>query len=220
MHIRLTDLELRQVILGGTTLLLILVHMVAPGAGVDAVSIILLAFLALVLYGDELTGWLARVQQQRHARPSREAELPARVREVAYHVEHARVAGSTDGVTEAGPVGERLERILERADGQPRAALLLLWATLEDRLLAANGASGGAADGLSSARKLAEQGRVPQQFVDAYAAFRALRNDVARAAEVEVTDDLLWSLIDVGGALLALTPTPHGTMTRSEGMSR
>jgi hypothetical protein len=206
MHIRLTDLELRQVILGGTTLLLILVHMVAPGAGVDAVSIILLAFLALVLYGDELTQWLARVQERRHAAPAREAELPARVREVAYQVEHARVAGSSDGVGEAGPVGERLERILERAGGQPRAALLLVWSALEDRLRSATGAG----DGLQGAKRLAEQGRVPQQFVDAYAAFRALRNDVAQAAEVEVTDDVLWSLIDVGGALLALAPSAHG----------
>lgn len=220
MQIRLTELELRQAILGGTALLLILVHMVAPAAGVDAVSIILLAFLALVLYGDELTQWLARWQQRREALPAREAELPARVREIAYQVEHARVAAGADGVGEAGPVAERLERILERAGGEPRAALLLLWATLEDRLLAANGSAGGAADGLVGARALAEQGRVPRQFVDAYAAFRAVRNDVARAGNGDVTDDLLWSLIDVGGALLALTPKPRVTDAFNEGVSR
>lgn len=209
MRIRLTELDLRQAVLGGVALLLILVHMIWPGAGVDAISLILLGFFALVLYGDEATAWMARMQEQRLQRPKPEAEseseLSGRVRDVSYQAEHARVAGDTSGIGDGGPVSETLQMILQRAGGQPRAALLLLWGELEDRLRALNGI----ADGLESARQLAEQGRVPRQFVDAYGAFRSLRNDVARADNGDVTDDLLWSLIDVGAALLALTPKPQ-----------
>lgn len=212
MRIRLTELDLRQAILGGVALLLILVHMIWPGAGVDAISLILLGFFALVLYGDEATAWLARIQKRRlaEAEPRSGPATPAsdlldRVRDISYQAEHARVAGSTDAVGDGGPVSETLQQILDRAGGQPRAALLLLWGVLEDRLRAVNGV----ADGVQGARLLAEQGRVPSQFVDAYSAFRSLRNDVARAGHGDVTDELLWSLIDVGGALLALTPKPR-----------
>ncbi len=209
MHIRLTELDGRQVLLGGVALLLILVHMIWPGAGVDAVSLILLGFLALVLYGDEATSWLARAQEARLSaettdrRP--ESELAERIRDVSYHVEHARVAAATDGIGDVAPIGGSLRDILERAGGRPRPALLLVWGALEDRLRSA----GEAPDGLTSARRLAEQGRVPQQFVDAYASFRSLRNDMARGGATGVNDEMLWSLLDVGGALLALAPKPR-----------
>lgn len=202
MRIKPTELELRQAVLAGTTLLLILVHMVAPGAGVDAVSVILLVFLALVLYGDEITLWLARMQEQRVVEPKGESELPGRVREIGFRAEHARVAATTESIA-GSPVSDTLEAIIERARAEPRAVLLLLWGTLEDRLRAATGA----ADGLQGAKQLAERGKLPRQFVEAYDAFRSLRNDIARAGNGDVTDDVLWSVIDVGGALLALAPS-------------
>jgi hypothetical protein len=200
MQIRMTDLELRQVILGGTALLLILVHMVAPGAGVDAVSVIILVFLAIVLYGDELTRWLGRLQERPVSQGA--SDVGERVRDVAYQVEHARVARNTDRMGDGQGVSETLEGILERAQGEPRAALLLTWGALEDRLRAV----GDASDGVEGARKLAEQARVPRQFVDAYASFRSLRAELAQTADGEVSEDVLWSLVDVGGGLLALAP--------------
>jgi len=223
MRIRLNELDGRQVLLGGVSLLLILVRMVWPGAGVDAVSLILLGFLAIVLYGNEASAWLARAREAHLSRSIADAEpgadLPERVRDVAYQVEHARVAAVSEGAGQGAPVSEMLDRILERAGGQPRPALLLVWGGLEDRLRA----TGEGADGIASARRLAEQGRVSRQFVDAYAVFRSLRNDVARSASEDVSEEVLWSLVDVGAALLALAPRPRGERLRSpesQGASR
>lgn len=203
---KLLELDVRQALLGAVALLLILVHMVFPGAGVDGTTVILLLFLAVVLYGDALTLLLADLRRQREApEPEQESALARKVREVAYRVEHARVAFDTEGLDGGGQVGGYLEAIVERAAGEPRAALLLVWGTLEDRLRATNGAS----DGLEGARRLAEQGAVPRQFVEAFDSFRTLRNDVARAGNGEVTVEILWSLVDVGGALLGMIPGPE-----------
>lgn len=56
------DLDDRQKLLGGVTLLLILAHLFFPKAGVDETALGLLAFLSGVLYGKEATralrvGW-------------------------------------------------------------------------------------------------------------------------------------------------------------------
>lgn len=58
----LDELDDRQKLLGGVTLLLILAHLFFPKAGVDETSAVLLAFLSSVLYGKEATralrvGW-------------------------------------------------------------------------------------------------------------------------------------------------------------------
>jgi hypothetical protein len=156
-----------------------------------------------VLYGDEATVWMARLQDRRPSEQKGESDLQERVQEVAYKVEHARVAARTEGQAGAQSIGRTLEGLVDRAGGEPRAGLLLVWGTLEDRLQAVSGQS----DGLRAARSLAEHGRAPHQFVEAFDEFRGLRNEVARAGD-EAPDDLLWSLIDVGAALLALVPEP------------
>lgn len=207
----LMKLDPRQLILGGIALLLILVHMVAPAAGIDDTSLVLLVFLGIVLYGDDLTQWLAQWQVARPGGPKPESELPGRVRQVAYQVEHARVAATTEGMAGGGPVNRALDRVVEHSAGQPRAALLLVWGALEDRLRAVTGAP----DGQQAARRLAQEGRVSQQFVKAFEAFRSLRDDLARAGNGDVTDEILWSLVDIGGGLLQLAPIP-----RSEEQSR
>lgn len=218
MPIKFTELDFRQAVLGGVALLLILAHIVAPGAGVDAVSVILLAFLALVLYGQEITLWLAQVRE-RPVSETEEPELRGRVREIAYQVEHARVAAASEQIS-GGPVGETLQELIRGAGGEPRPVLLLVWGALEDRLREAAGTT----DGVRAARQLAERRAVPPQFVQALDAFRALRNDVARTADGEVTNEVLWSLIDVAGGLLALVPAPErrapGSVTSHQGARR
>lgn len=204
---KLTELEARQALLGAVALLLILVHMIFPRAGVDATSVVLLIFLAVVLYGDELTVLMASLHKQRpgEQHTAKESELRGKVREIAYRVEHARVAFGTEGMDGGGQVGKYIAAIMERAAGEPRAALLLVWGALEDRLRAVTGAG----DGLEGARRLAERGAVPRQFVEAFDGFRTLRNDIARGGNGEVTPEILWSLVDVGGALLGLVPDPR-----------
>ena len=203
---KLMEMDPRQALLAAIAVLLIFVHMIFPRAGIDGTSIVLLVFLGVVLFGDELTVLLANLQKQRAAaeQPEAASELPRRVREIAYRVEHARVAFGTEGLEGGGPVSEKIEAIIERAGGEPRAVLMLIWGALEDRLRAASSTG----DGLDGARKLAERGAVPRQFVEAFDGFRSLRNDVARGGNGEVTDDVLWSLADVGGALLGLIPEP------------
>ena len=201
---KLMEMDPRQALLAAIALLLILVHMLFPRAGIDGTSIVLLVFLAVVLYGDEMTVMLANLQKQRAIpeQPHKESELLGRVREIAYRVEHARVAFGTEGMERGRQVGKYIAAIMDRAAGEPRAALLLVWGALEDRLRAVANVG----DGLEGARRLSEAGAVPKQFVEAFDSFRTLRNDVARAGNGEVTAEVLWSLVDVGSALLGLIP--------------
>lgn len=204
----LEELDPRQMVLGGVALLLILVHMAFPAAGVDAVSIILLLFLSVVLYGDEATAWLARQQERRieAARPEPASDLSAKISQIGYQVEHARVAAATEGLPAGRGPGDELERIIERAQGDARPALLLAWGALEDRLRV----SSGARDAAAAAESLVERGRLPRQFADALDSFRSLRNDVARSAgNGDVDDTVLWSLVDIAAGLLALVPPPE-----------
>jgi len=231
----LRELDARQKLLAAVALLLILAHLFFPSAGVDDTSIILLVFLAVVLYGNELTAWLAEFQtlaaEPRRARstpsqperaepepsepeqaepsepepaerPRTQSDLSARVRQVAYQVEHARVAASTEDLPNGGLSREVLDRIVERSAGEPRAALLLLWSALEERMRAATGAR----DSVWAARRLVEGGRAPVQFADAFDAFRKLRNDVAQATQGEVDEAAIWSIVDIGASLMALVP--------------
>ncbi len=171
----------------------------------DATSFMLLVFLTIVLYGDELTAWLARLLADRLSeREESNPRLPERIREVAAQVERARVAFGEKGMAGCGAVGVAAEQIIERAAGHPQAALLLVWGALEDRLRAATGAG----DGVEGAVRLAERGKVPQEFVEAFDAFRALRNDVARSATADSDEPAIWSLIDTGAGLLGLVPAP------------
>ncbi len=203
---KLLELDARQALLGGVALLLILVRMIFPGAGVDITSVVLLIFLSVVLYGDALTVLLADLHASRDASEAEhESEVARRVREIAYRVEHARVAFGTEGMDGGERIGDDLEIIVERATGEPRAALLLVWGRLEDRLRNTTGAG----DGLEGARRLAERNAVPRQFVEAFDAFRTLRNDVARGGNGDVTEEILWSLVDVGAGLLGMIPGPQ-----------
>ncbi len=233
----LRELDARQKLLAGVALLLILAHLVFPSAGVDDTSVILLVFLAVVLYGNELTARLAEFQTlaaeptrarstpsepepaepgpsepepsepepsepEPAERPRTQSDLCARIRQVAYQVEHARVAASTEDLPNGGLSREVLDRIVERSAGEPRAALLLLWSALEERLRAATGAR----DSVSAARRLVEGGRAPVQFADAFDAFRKLRNDVGQSLNGDVDEDALWSIVDTGASLMALVP--------------
>ncbi len=218
----LRELDARQKLLAGVALLLILAHLVFPSAGVDDTSVILLVFLAVVLYGNELTARLAEFQTlaaeptrarstpsepepaepepsqperaepepsepEQAERPRTQSDLCARVRQVAYQVEHARVAASTEDLPNGGLSREVLDR---------------LWSALEERLRAATGAR----DSVSAARRLVEGGRAPVQFADAFDAFRKLRNDVGQSLNGDVDEDALWSIVDTGASLMALVP--------------
>ncbi|MGC9318198.1 MAG: hypothetical protein ACP5KN_09205 [Armatimonadota bacterium] len=222
----LAKLDPRQKLLGGTTLLLILVHMIVPAAGVDGTSVVLLVLLAIVLYGDEATAWLARRQRQREEaqaareaetaqtvekaeeppRPTEEAatsELSQRIRDLADRVEHARVAAEIEDLPAGAPTAEEIEDIIAEAGGEPRAALMLVWSSLEARLRAATGDR----NAVQAARRLVDAGMAPQQFSEAVEAFRAVRDDAAHAPSNAATEEDLWGLVDVGAALLALVPS-------------
>lgn len=223
---QLAKLDPRQKVLGGTVLLLILVHMIFPAAGVDGTSVVLLVLLAIVLYGDEATAWLARRQLQREeAHAAREAgeveraekpeeappaaqeaptsELSERVRELADKVEHARVAAETEELPGGAPTVEEIEGIIAKASGEPRAALVLVWSALEARLRAATGER----NAVEAARRLVDVRMAPRQLADAVEAFRAVREDVAHTPSEAASADDLWGLVDVGAGLLALVPS-------------
>ncbi len=200
------EMDARQLLLAGVTLLLIFAHLFFPAAGVDDTSLLLLIFLAVTLYGNEITAWLAAARELAVDPPSQQsdphADVAGRVRQLAYQVEHARIAAATENMPTGHVRRELLDEIVERSAGQPRAALLLIWAEIEDRLTAAAGVS----DSLFAARRLVESGRAPGRFQDAFEAFRRLRNEVAQSAESDIEEEVVWSLVDIGASLLALVP--------------
>ncbi len=197
----LERLDARQQLLAAVTLLLLLVHMVFPDAGVDEVSVALLLFLAVTLYGNEMTAWLARYARPTTAGVDSATELADRVREVGYKVEHARVAASTEQMPAGKPVRDEVDALIERAGGKPRAALILAWHAIDGRLRDITGAR----EAGEAARLLVETGRAPAQFQDALNAFRRLRMDVARSID-GVSEDALWTLVALSAEVLALIP--------------
>ncbi len=229
-------MDVRQLLLAGVALLLILVHLFAPNAGVDDTSILLLIILAIALYGGELTAWLAamrdlaadpprsRPRGERPAparptpsdpadpapagpapaepRPSASSELSSRIRQVSYMVEHARVAAATEELPVGHARWETITTIMEASAGQPRAALLMIWSALDERLRASTGAR----DGVAATRTLVDGGVLPAQFADAFEAFRKLRMQIVQQADGEVSEAFIWSMVDIGASLLALIP--------------
>ncbi len=197
------QMDVRQLLLAGVALLLILAHLFSPAAGVDDTSVLLLIVLAIALYGGELTAWLATMRELAaeppRARPRAKAEQPApvkpapanparpapkprpdapepeaakpapeqpeqppserasRIRQVSYMVEHARVAAATNDLPPGQARWETITTIMEASAGQPRAALLMMWSALDERLRASTGAR----DGIAATRRLVEGGVLP-----------------------------------------------------------
>jgi hypothetical protein len=92
--------------------------------------------------------------------------------------------------------------IVQRSSGQSRVALMLTLRALEQRLEAATGLK----DVSAAIRRLVETGKAPRQLADALDAWRRARNDVAQAVNGGITDDALWSLVDIGAMLASLIP--------------
>ncbi len=233
------ELDDRQKLLGGVTLLLILVHMIFPGAGIDEATVGMMGVLVTVLYGREVARGLRigfrmaldaperRAAAQTAAAPAAQpdppvsepttppspaqAELAERIRQLSYQAEHARVAAATEGHPANSRMGDIAQGVVERSGGQPRVALMLTWGTIEQRLLAASGLR----DATAASRRLAETGRAPRQLAEALEMWRRIRGDVAQSVNGGTTDDALWALVDIGASLAALIPieAPPGAHT-------
>jgi len=228
------ELDDRQKLLGGITLLLILVHMIFPKAGIDAATVGMMGVLVTVLYGREVARGLRigcrvaldaperRAAAQTAAAPSAQpdppvsepttppspaqSELAERIRNASYQAEHARVAAAIEGQSASSRMGDIAQGVVERSGGQARVALMLMWGTIEQRLLAASGLR----DATAASRRLVETGRAPEQLAEALEMWRRARNDVAQSVNGGTTDDALWALVDIGASLAALIPTESG----------
>lgn len=130
------------------------------------------------------------------------SDLADRIRQLSYQVAHARVAMATEGLAPGVCTGDVTGDVGQRSGGQARVALLLTWSALERRVHAATGIT----DVAAAARRLVESDRVPRQLVEAFDAFRWLRNEVAQSVNGGVANDALWALVDIGAALGALIP--------------
>jgi len=248
------QMDVRQLLLAGVALLLILAHLFSPTAGVDDTSVLLLIVLAIALYGGELTAWLAAMRElaadpprarsrpkseqpapekpapekpapANPARPAPEprpdapeaeapkpapaqprrtapSELASRIRQVSYMVEHARVAATTEDLPAGHARWETITTIVETSAGQPRAALLMIWSALDERLRASTSAR----DGVAATQRLVDGGVLPAQFGEAFDAFRKLRMEIVQEADGQVSEAFIWSMVDLGASLLALIP--------------
>lgn len=227
----LDELDDRQKLLGAVTLLLIVVHMIFPRAGVDEATVGLLGVLATVLYGRDVGRGLrigyrmaldaperraareaaaatpqpapaAVADESAHVPAPAQAELAERIRQVSYQAEHARVAAESEGLPSGARMGDVAWGIVQRSSGQPRVALMLTLRALEQRLEIATGLK----DVPAAIRRLVEMGKAPRQLAEGLDAWRRARNDVAQAVNGGITDDALWALVDIGAMLAALIP--------------
>ena len=117
-------------------------------------------------------------------------------------VEHARVAAATNDLPAGQARWETITTIMEAAAGQPRAALLMIWSALDERLRASTSAR----DGVAATHRLVEGGVLPEQFADAFEAFRTLRMEIVQEGDGQVSEAVVWSMVDIGASLLALIP--------------
>ncbi len=217
------SLDGRQVLLAGACVFLLVVHMLFPKAGIDATTIYLLILTAVVLYGQELTTWLSSFHRSNpsagnptEAPVETEQSEDADVRQLAYAVEHARTAVRVGDYDAGSPaVAQKTQEILRDAAGNPRAALLLLWAELElavrgaARTRGIESAQDGGADTAALVREMAARNFVPDPLITAFEDFRRIRNEVTQGRPQPASETTLWTLVDIGAALLALLPPPR-----------
>lgn len=186
---------------------LIIVRWIWPTFQVDSTTIWLLVIAAILFVLPDLKSLTPYIKRIKIGET--EVELKEEIEKLDTEIKKASIAAETEenrvfSKDKVELTSKDIDKVIEEAGKDPRAALLLISSKLErrvrDRLEEAN-----IEVKRQSAVKLVEtgveQGIFPYEFNSAFRDFWAVRNKVAHGEAFDVNDDYILSLISLGTEL-------------------
>jgi hypothetical protein len=185
---------------------LVILRMFMPALPIDAYTVWLVAIAALFFILPDLrtlAPYFKRIKIGEYA----EFELQE-LRKLESEIERAQSAlPERPAAAYAGSVTDEVDQVLQESGKNPRAALLLLSARIEEQIRKRLQEAG-----LSikypldrSVQAGIEAGLFPQAFLPAFKDFWTVRNRVAHGVGFDVDDAYILSLISLGTQLLRIT---------------
>ena len=179
-----------------------------PDLTVDDTSLWLIAIAAFLFVAPELKTVLPYIKRVRIG--NTELELVQQIADLGKEVVKAQEAiAARPGVVAPSAVSSEVEEIYRRTSQDPRAALLLLSAELEQRVRSRLQNAGVERSGrLMSLPQAVEAGVradiLPREVLPPFRDFWAVRNRVAHGDALEVDNSIIYSLVSVGAELLKM----------------
>jgi hypothetical protein len=191
-------------------LALIVLRVIFPNAQADPNSIWLMGIAALIFILPDLKSVAPYIKKIKVG--DTELELKESIGNLGKEVEKAQDAAALEQkATVSGNVSLEIEKVLEESGKDPKAALLLLSAKIEQQLRNRLEEAGISTDRVYSASRYVEMGVkadiFPQDFFPAFRDFWSVRNRVAHGVAFDVDDSYILSLVSLGTDLLKIAST-------------
>jgi len=196
-------------------LALIVVRVIFPNAQADTNSIWLMGIAALIFILPDLKSVAPYINYIKKIKVGdTELELKESIGNLGKEVEKAQDAAALEKKTAvSGNVSFEIEKVLEESGKDPKAALLLLSAKIEQQLRNRLEEAGISTERVFSASRYVEMGVkadiFPQDFLPAFRDFWSVRNRVAHGAAFDVDDSYILSLVSLGTELLRIASTTN-----------
>ncbi|MGI0494149.1 hypothetical protein ACN4EG_20385 [Alkalinema pantanalense CENA528] len=191
-------------------LVLIVLRVIFPNAQADPNSIWLMGIAALIFILPDLKSVAPYIKKIKVG--DTELELKESIGNLGKEVEKAQDAAALEQkATVSENVSFEIEKVLEESGKDPKAALLLLSAKIEQQLRNRLEEAGISTERVYSASRYVEMGVkadiFPQDFFPAFRDFWSVRNRVAHGAAFDVDDSYILSLVSLGTDLLKIAST-------------
>jgi hypothetical protein len=199
-------------ILVAACLALVVARIIFPNAQIDINSIWLIGIAALLFVLPDLKSVAPYIKKIRVG--DTELELKESIENLEKEVERAQDAAAKEKeASVSGSFSSEIEKVLEESSKDPKAALLLLSAKIEQQLRNRLEESGISTDRVFSASRYVEigvrEGIFPQDFFPAFRDFWSVRNRVAHGAAFDIDDAYILSLVSLGTELLRIASTTN-----------
>jgi len=214
-------LSWQRTFIAAICVVIVIARMIFPSLNVDWISVVLLAIAMTAFLLPRLNYMLPHlVKALPYIRKAKlagvELEFSDKIRDLARNLDHAEDQIATEGNVKVGdqyPQGQ--EEVLVEVRKDPRAALLLLAAKIEQQVMRRLIKSGVHPEGrflpVQQAIDLGiHNGVFPKAIQEPFRAFWNLRNEVAHGMAFDVDTSLVLSLISVGLEVLKLVSVEEG----------
>lgn len=202
----------RRWILVGACLGLVLIRTFNPSTQVDTNSIWLIGIAALLFILPDLKSLAPYIKKIKVGEA--ELELKENIGNLEKEVEKAQNAINKEegaSILNFKNVSSDIEKIIEDSSRDPKAALLLLSAKIEQQLRTRLEVAGIKTDRIFSLSRYVEigikEGIFPQDFLPAFRDFASVRNRVAHGDYLDADDAYIISIVSLGTELLKVAST-------------
>jgi hypothetical protein len=191
-------------------LALIVLRVIFPNAQADSNTIWLMGIAALIFILPDLKSVAPYIKKIKVG--DTELELKESIGNLGKEVEKAQDAAALEKKTTVSEnVSSEIEKVLEESGKDPKSALLLLSAKIEQQLRNRLEEADISTERVYSASRYVEMGVragiFPQDFLPAFRDFWGVRNRVAHGAAFDVDDSYILSLVSLGTDLLKIAST-------------